>query len=917
MVRDPAVRGLAAALAFPPAVAAWSKGPLAVGLLAKAHADIGHAGPDLGAALFRAAAEMAGTGGAAGDTSHLVAAAMPALNLASSSRAGTLHARAGVLAAVEACLVGGPLARAARARGPEGVRLAVDAAAAAAAVLGAAEHSRSGWVHAGASPMAVESAGEALWGGGAREMGGGGGGGAGGMTAAGRPPPPLQPPLPSPADAAPARRILTAALEAVAGAGDANRLVPRAVARVGRALADSRALRGGGAGADAGAAAATAAGPDAALLFSASLRAVRALARAAVRAAAVAARARADGVDPCLDDADTSPGAVCDTAWALGRAVADLRGRGPGGSPPARRPLAASPTSTSDPVTLALQAAADALVALGPMLQAAAAGGAPAAGVAAAAWALAATGGRGGAGGGGRGGGGWPGAPSGPPPAVGSALDALGARAAHLSPSAPPRFTAQALWALSASRRAAPLAFEAAAHGLLPQAPGMGPAEAAVLGLAYARVGATTSPACAALLDALAVRALAATGGGSGGGQHAAAGATPPAPAPAPAPAPWPPAAAPRALANLAFALAAAGRLPPALYNTACSFAAGDAVGAVELGQLHVAGVALRAGGGVEAGGMGARPPAPPPGAGAGAGAGAGPVRPPAPAGDLFQTLLDAGRVARAAAACWGAGAPLGPATPSRPGAQMVDALAGLAAEAAAEEPWRDWTVVPEHRAAGLAAVDAAFPALRVAVEFDGPSHFFTNSPRPVGSTAFKRRLLRWARWSVVSIPWGDWAQLGQAPARRAYLALALDGTPAALPRTLAARVGSDLGRRGGGSDPTAWTHDPALAAGLVQEMSLLRAAYAGGGGAGAHPGGAGGAAALIGGAEEAGEAGEAGERGGEVEDAPQPSPLPPPPPPPDPALLAQRLAAVQFRKGKIGLGSAVQRKLGGSGGAK
>lgn len=235
----------------------------------------------------------------------------------------------------------------------------------------------------------------------------------------------------------------------------------------------------------------------------------------------------------------------------------------------------------------------------------------------------------------------------------------------------------------------------------------------------------------------------------------------------------------------------------------------------------------------------------------------------------------------------------------------MVAALQTLADGASAADDGgdsrRDWTLATEHRAAGLAAVDAAFPGLRVAVEFDGPSHFFANAPAPVGATAFKRRLLAAAGWDVVSVPWGDWAQLGGGlPSQRAYLALALDGSAAALPRGVAVSVGAALGTVGDHH------HNPALAAGLAEELSRMRAAYAAGGGVGAHPGGVGGAAALllVAGEEEEEVEEEEEEEVEEVEEAGAGDRQPPP----DPALLARRLAAVRVRKGQLGLGDAVRR---------
>ena len=77
--------------------------------------------------------------------------------------------------------------------------------------------------------------------------------------------------------------------------------------------------------------------------------------------------------------------------------------------------------------------------------------------------------------------------------------------------------------------------------------------------------------------------------------------------------------------------------------------------------------------------------------------------------------------------------------------------------------------------------------------------------------------------------------------------------------------------------------------------------------------GGAAGASALFEAEAEAGEEAEVEEAEAEVDDQPPPPPPPsssssaPPSPPPDPALLARRLAAVRYRQGKVGLGSAVQ----------
>ena len=199
----------------------------------------------------------------------------------------------------------------------------------------------------------------------------------------------------------------------------------------------------------------------------------------------------------------------------------------------------------------------------------------------------------------------------------------------------------------------------------------------------------------------------------------------------------------------------------------------------------------------------------------------------------------------------------------------------------------------PEHRAAGLAAVDVALPSARVAVELDGPSHFFANAPSvPVGGTAFKRRLLRALGWQLVSVPHFHWAQLATGAARAAYVALALAGSLAALPdedvRAALAGLGPPRARAG------------ALAVEIARMLAEYSASDAGGHDRGDQ------VARLV--AELEGEE-EAVAEGGEGVEAEQsvvatsPPPSPPPPPPPDPNAIATRvirLAAVRGRQGRL-----------------
>lgn len=90
-------------------------------------------------------------------------------------------------------------------------------------------------------------------------------------------------------------------------------------------------------------------------------------------------------------------------------------------------------------------------------------------------------------------------------------------------------------------------------------------------------------------------------------------------------------------------------------------------------------------------------------------------------------------------------------------------------------------------------------PALRLAVEVDGPSHFCRNSspasasadngaaaapaapaPRPLGGTLLKRRLLEQEGWRVVSVNTTAWEALRGAAAKRTFLAAAAESVTAA-----------------------------------------------------------------------------------------------------------------------------------------
>ena len=70
----------------------------------------------------------------------------------------------------------------------------------------------------------------------------------------------------------------------------------------------------------------------------------------------------------------------------------------------------------------------------------------------------------------------------------------------------------------------------------------------------------------------------------------------------------------------------------------------------------------------------------------------------------------------------------------------------------------------------GLFSIDLAIVDQRIALEFDGPSHFTTNTLEPLGHTRLRDRLLSAMGWCVVSIPFFEWDRLHQTEQRDAYV---------------------------------------------------------------------------------------------------------------------------------------------------
>jgi very-short-patch-repair endonuclease len=88
---------------------------------------------------------------------------------------------------------------------------------------------------------------------------------------------------------------------------------------------------------------------------------------------------------------------------------------------------------------------------------------------------------------------------------------------------------------------------------------------------------------------------------------------------------------------------------------------------------------------------------------------------------------------------------------------------------------------VAEHTLRDGYSLDVAWPAARVGLEVDGPSHFAANTRRALGATRLKQRLVAAAGWRVVSLPfWEVDAAAG----------------PDALDAAVRARLGTPLLRR-------------------------------------------------------------------------------------------------------------------------
>jgi hypothetical protein len=70
----------------------------------------------------------------------------------------------------------------------------------------------------------------------------------------------------------------------------------------------------------------------------------------------------------------------------------------------------------------------------------------------------------------------------------------------------------------------------------------------------------------------------------------------------------------------------------------------------------------------------------------------------------------------------------------------------------------------------GLYSIDFAIVERRIALEFDGPSHFTRNTLEPLGHTRLRDRLLSAMGWHVVSIPFFEWDRLHRLEQMDSYV---------------------------------------------------------------------------------------------------------------------------------------------------
>mmetsp|Transcript_5253 Transcript_5253/g.7797 ORF Transcript_5253/g.7797 Transcript_5253/m.7797 type:complete len:139 (-) Transcript_5253:162-578(-) len=87
------------------------------------------------------------------------------------------------------------------------------------------------------------------------------------------------------------------------------------------------------------------------------------------------------------------------------------------------------------------------------------------------------------------------------------------------------------------------------------------------------------------------------------------------------------------------------------------------------------------------------------------------------------------------------------------------------------------WNHAFEYETPEGLSIDMAQPETKIAIEVDGPSHYFkgTNGHLVVnGSTKFKARLLGRLGWTIVHVPYFEWGTLLDTATQDSYLRMKL-----------------------------------------------------------------------------------------------------------------------------------------------
>ncbi|GMH36854.1 hypothetical protein BSKO_04727 [Bryopsis sp. KO-2023] len=127
------------------------------------------------------------------------------------------------------------------------------------------------------------------------------------------------------------------------------------------------------------------------------------------------------------------------------------------------------------------------------------------------------------------------------------------------------------------------------------------------------------------------------------------------------------------------------------------------------------------------------------------------------PANELFRMLYEVGRTRTHAEKKWEEEVVVPTPKVSLFHIEVLEALRGLGVECEVE-------FIDGY------SIDIAMVEARIAIEVDGPSHFTSNSLKPLGGTLLKRRVLKGRGWEVFPVPFFEWEKYHSVEERMAYV---------------------------------------------------------------------------------------------------------------------------------------------------